>query len=79
MTSNELSVRHTAVRLNEHILEKSHASKLVILNMPAIPRKMTSSAGNETNYMEFIEVLTEGLERVLLARGSGREVITIFS
>ena len=48
--------RHTAVRLNEHIIEKSHASKLVIVNMPGIPRKMTSSAGNETNYMEFIEV-----------------------
>lgn len=35
--------------------------------------------GSETNYMEFIEVLTEGLERVILARGAGREVITIFS
>jgi hypothetical protein len=45
--------------------------------MPGIPRKISS--GMETNFMEFIEVLTEGLERVLLARGSGREVITIFS
>ena len=67
------------MRLNEHIINKSHQSKLVILNMPAIPRRMALSPGNETNYMEFIEVLTEGLERVLLARGSGREVITIFS
>ena len=46
--------------------------------MPGVPRKM-ASAGHETNFMEFIEVLTEGLERVLLARGAGREVITIFS
>uniref|UniRef100_A0A803W5F4 Amino acid permease/ SLC12A domain-containing protein n=1 Tax=Ficedula albicollis TaxID=59894 RepID=A0A803W5F4_FICAL len=30
-------------------------------------------------YMEFLEVLTEGLDRVLLVRGSGREVITIYS
>lgn len=29
--------------------------------------------------MEFLEVLTEGLNRVLLVRGSGREVITIYS
>lgn len=29
--------------------------------------------------MEFLEVLTEGLERVLMVRGGGREVITIFS
>jgi hypothetical protein len=65
------------VRLNEHILAKSHQSKLVIVNMPGIARKM--SLGSETNFMEFVEVLTEGLERVLLARGSGREVITIFS
>ncbi|XP_054153737.1 solute carrier family 12 member 5-like isoform X2 [Oppia nitens] len=78
---DELNVRrmHTAVRLNEAILAKSHAAKLVIVNMPGIPRNMSSQSGSETNYMEFVEVLTEGLERVLLARGSGREVITIFS
>lgn len=29
--------------------------------------------------MEFIEVLTEGLEKVLMVRGGGREVITIYS
>ena len=29
--------------------------------------------------MEFLEVLTEGLERILMVRGGGREVITIYS
>lgn len=29
--------------------------------------------------MEFLEVLMEGLEQVLLVRGGGREVITIYS
>lgn len=29
--------------------------------------------------MAFLEVLTEGLNRVLLVRGGGREVITIYS
>ena len=29
--------------------------------------------------MEFVEVMTEGLKRVLLVKGSGHEVITIYS
>jgi len=29
--------------------------------------------------MDFLDVLTEGLERVLLVAGGGREVITIYS
>jgi len=66
---------HTAVRLNEAIVEKSHDAQLVIMNLPGPPK---TKAGEE-NYMEFLEVLTEGLDRVLLVRGGGREVITIFS
>lgn len=34
---------------------------------------------NPFSDMEFLEVLTEGLNRVLLVRGGGREVITIYS
>lgn len=66
---------HTAVRLNEVIVEKSHDARLVILNLPGPPK---SAAGDE-NYMEYLEVLTEGIERVLMVRGGGREVITIYS
>jgi len=29
--------------------------------------------------LEFLEVLTEGLDRVVMVRGGGREVITIYS
>jgi len=29
--------------------------------------------------MEFLEVMTEGLDKVLMVRGGGREVITIYS
>ncbi len=29
--------------------------------------------------MEYLEVLTEGIDRVLMVRGSGKEVVTIFS
>ncbi|XP_010774714.1 LOW QUALITY PROTEIN: solute carrier family 12 member 4-like [Notothenia coriiceps] len=66
---------HTAVKLNEVIVNRSHDARLVLLNMPGPPR---DTEGDE-NYMEFLEVLTEGLERVLLVRGGGREVITIYS
>lgn len=38
---------------------------------------MGDAAGH--HYMEFLEALTEGLERVLMVRGGGREVITIYS
>ncbi|XP_061525662.1 solute carrier family 12 member 6-like isoform X4 [Phycodurus eques] len=66
---------HTAVKLNEVIVNKSHDARVVLLNMPGPPR---NPEGDE-NYMEFLEVLTEGLERVLLVRGGGSEVITIYS
>uniref|UniRef100_A0A8C0GSI1 Solute carrier family 12 member 6 n=1 Tax=Chelonoidis abingdonii TaxID=106734 RepID=A0A8C0GSI1_CHEAB len=77
MKPDQSNVRrmHTAVKLNEVIVNKSHEAKLVLLNMPGPPR---NPAGDE-NYMEFLEVLTEGLERVLLVRGGGSEVITIYS
>ncbi|XP_054434328.1 solute carrier family 12 member 7 isoform X2 [Pteronotus mesoamericanus] len=74
---NQSNVRrmHTAVKLNGVVLNKSQDAQLVLLNMPGPPK---NRQGDE-NYMEFLEVLTEGLNRVLLVRGSGREVITIYS
>ncbi|XP_055079115.1 solute carrier family 12 member 5b isoform X1 [Periophthalmus magnuspinnatus] len=74
---NQTDVRrmHTALKLNEVISKKSKEAKLILLNMPGPPRNRVG----EENYMEFLEVLTEGLNRVLLVRGGGREVITIYS
>jgi len=68
---------HTAVKLNEAIVSRSHDAKLVILNLPGPPKTLVEDA--DYSYMEFLEVLTEGLERVLMVRGGGREVITIYS
>jgi len=66
---------HTAVKLNEAIVSRSHDAKLVILNLPGPPKTMVEDS--DYSYMEFLEVLTEGLERVLMV--GGREVITIYS
>ncbi|XP_034054964.1 solute carrier family 12 member 7-like isoform X1 [Gymnodraco acuticeps] len=76
-TLNQSNVRrmHTAVKLNGVVLKKSKDSQLVLLNMPGPPK---NKKGDE-NYMEFLEVLMDGLDRVLLVRGGGREVITIYS
>ncbi|CAH1153516.1 unnamed protein product [Phaedon cochleariae] len=78
-TPDEGNVRrmHTAVRLNEVIVNRSHDAQLVILNLPGPPKD--TKMERESNYMEFLEVLTEGLERVLMVRGGGQEVITIYS
>ncbi|XP_026148497.1 solute carrier family 12 member 7 isoform X1 [Mastacembelus armatus] len=74
---NQTNVRrmHTAVKLNEVVVNKSQGAHLVLLNMPGPPQ----NRGGDENYMEFLEVLLEGLNRVLLVRGGGREVITIYS
>ncbi|TWW70534.1 Solute carrier family 12 member 7 [Takifugu flavidus] len=109
---------HTAVKLNEVVVNKSQGAQLVLLNMPGPPK----NRGGDENCilkpgpardrprtgpgtilgsdgelmwcfrkgvvfftltvspdMEFLEVLMEGLNRVLLVRGGGREVITIYS
>lgn len=85
---------HTAVKLNEVIVNRSHEAQLVILNLPGPPkdtkleresnckfRKLVKMYVNLEIFtdMEFLEVLTEGLERVLMVRGGGQEVITIYS
>ncbi|CAB1326295.1 unnamed protein product [Coregonus sp. 'balchen'] len=77
MKPNQSNVRrmHTAVKLNEVVVNKSQGAQLVLLNMPGPPK----SKGGDENYMEFLEVLMDGLDRVLLVRGGGREVITIYS
>uniref|UniRef100_A0A8C1RXX7 Solute carrier family 12 member 7a n=1 Tax=Cyprinus carpio TaxID=7962 RepID=A0A8C1RXX7_CYPCA len=77
MKPDQTNVRrmHTAVKLNKVVVNKSQGAQLVLLNMPGPPKNQ----GGDESYMEFLEVLTEGLKRVLLVRGSGREVITIYS
>ncbi|XP_066247243.1 solute carrier family 12 member 6 isoform X1 [Euwallacea similis] len=68
---------HTAMRLNETIRAMSKDSQLVILNLPSPPKNPVP--GKQYYYLDFLEVLSEGMEKVLMVRGGGREVITIYS
>ncbi|CEF61443.1 K-Cl co-transporter family and Amino acid permease/ SLC12A domain-containing protein [Strongyloides ratti] len=65
---------HNALNLNQFMKSQSSEAQLIIVNLPGLPE-----SGLDTFYMEFIEALTEGLDRILLVRGSGTEVITIYS
>ncbi|XP_074936633.1 solute carrier family 12 member 4-like [Phalacrocorax aristotelis] len=53
---------HAAERLNEAVGARSGGARLVLLDLPRPPRPLD-------NYLEFLEVLTEGLGPVLLVRG----------
>ncbi|ETN80639.1 hypothetical protein NECAME_09062 [Necator americanus] len=66
---------HTAVRLNELIIEHSLNSQLVLLNLPKPPR------GKEglDDYIHYLEVLSDKINRVMFVRGTGKEVITTHS
>ncbi|XP_059164423.1 solute carrier family 12 member 5-like [Physella acuta] len=66
---------NTAIRLNEAIKLKSASASIIILNLPSVPH----TAKGQANYMSFLEELTDGLSRMLLVRGTGKEVITVFN
>ena len=66
---------HTALRLNQHIRDRSGEAQLVIVNFPAPPTRLSA----EENYMDYLDALSEGINRCLMVRGTGREVITVYS
>ena len=61
----------TSHRINKLIREHLNDSQLVIINLPS-----PSSHLSHIEYVECLEILTNGIERLLLIRGSGKEVIT---
>ncbi|VDP01135.1 unnamed protein product [Soboliphyme baturini] len=75
LDKNKVRKMNTAVLLNQAIRQRSSTSRLVVINLPRPP----TGAEGLADYMQYLEVLTEGLPRVLLVRGSGKEVITIYS
>ena len=54
-----------------------------MIQVPLINNEQLTNLFNftarEVSYMEFLEALTDGIERVLLIHGGGEEVITAYS
>ena len=61
-----------AVRMNLLIVTHSHCAKVVVMNLPRAKKVVP------TDFMEYVEVLTENLDCVLLLRGNGAEVVTTY-
>ncbi|EGD80722.1 solute carrier family 12 member 6 [Salpingoeca rosetta] len=70
---------NTSVKLNRIIQQHSHDARLILLNLPGAPKECADSYDAAMSYMEYVDVLTENLQRIIMIRGGGREVITIFS
>ena len=49
--SSNVRRMHTAVRLNEAIVNKSHEAKLVILNLPSPPKHIGQDRDSNCKYM----------------------------
>jgi hypothetical protein len=61
----------TASVLNEIIRTHSSDANLVISNLPFIPPDITAK-----EYFDFANALVDGIDNVMLVRGSGAEVVT---
>jgi len=61
---------HSAALLNTKIREQAQDAALVLVNLPS------KSVKSNFEYLEYVNTLSEGVDRMLLIRGSGKEVIT---
>ncbi|BBN10036.1 protein MpCCC2 [Marchantia polymorpha subsp. ruderalis] len=68
-TWETFSQSYSPKKLNDMILEHSKNAQLVLLNLPDHYHGMEPET-----YMQYCENLTEGLRRVLLVHGSGKEL-----
>ncbi|KAL5261668.1 hypothetical protein ACHWQZ_G007386 [Mnemiopsis leidyi] len=78
LKTDQLLAMDTSVKLNGLVREHSSDAALVMMNMPPPVTPYVDSITDQ-NYVEYLDVLTEGLNRVLLVRGSGTEVVTVYS
>ena len=59
--SSNVRRMHTAVRLNEAIVNKSHEAKLVILNLPSPPKHIGQDRDSNCKYMPIKRALNHSL------------------
>ena len=55
--SSNVRRMHTAVRLNEAIVNKSHEAKLVILNLPSPPKHIGQDRDSNCKYITLTNIL----------------------
>eukprot|EP00040_Diaphanoeca_grandis_P032319 m.195625 g.195625 ORF g.195625 m.195625 type:complete len:1003 (-) comp32576_c0_seq1:270-3278(-) len=73
-SDNNLRRMNTSSELNKVMKERSSKADLIAINLPAV-----QDDEHPLVYLSLVEEMITDLERVLLVRGGGREVITIFS
>jgi len=71
---NNIRRMNTSTELNKAMKERSSKADMIAINLPAV-----SQDEHPMIYLNLVEEMIDGLNRVLLVRGGGREVITIFS
>jgi len=64
----------TASMLNEAMRRYSNDANLVVTNLPFIHKNQCAQ-----NYFRFVDKVCEGIDNVMLVRGSGAEVITAYA
>lgn len=72
---------HTALTFNQLLLEYSAGSNLVVSNMPLLTLGDLDSSLREddTEFMEYVDIICAGISNMLLIRGTGSEVITTYA
>lgn len=64
---------NTSLKLNKIFKEQSQVAKLLFVSLPAPIEDMPAS-----DYFEYVNILIEGIPRVILVKGSGIEVVTAY-
>lgn len=72
--NNDSSPIDTASMLNEAMRRYSSDANLVVTNLPFIHKNQCAQT-----YFHFVDKICEGIDNVMLVRGSGAEVITAYA
>ena len=68
--SDDAAQMRWAVALNKEIVKQSSNAELVVTNLPLYPNSVPS------DFLSFVDVMTNNIKRCVLIKGSGEEVVT---